>query len=423
MAKPKLLVIGFYAPGTGLSRVMEEILAAVKHDYDIDWLGIGYQGPLLTDQGYRIHPTNPNGGDIFAAFQAKAALEQDHYQVLLILADIWHFKHYANVLTPVKGLTRFTAYIPLDGNITDSELTKPLLMFDDVLAYTLWAAKELVNALSEYNDSSANVDVIAHGVETQTFFPLANLVESNFDPVLRSRIKAKLFPELKHPETSFIVLNPNRPGLRKHVELTIEAFAKFSRDKPDNVKLCLHHAMRDKQSDANVSRAIARNDVEDRIIWNPYGSDVGPVSDNQLNQLYQSCDVGLNTSSGEGWGLVSFEHGATGAAQIVPNHSACSELWEGAAELIDTHPATIADYSPLALSVPKLKAIVNALENLYADPEHYQTRSKQAYQRSTRSDYLWSSIHHQWRKKLKPDNIYASTRSCYPNSSAADYRC
>ncbi len=422
MTRPKLLAIGFYAPGTGLSRVMEEILSTAKDNYDIDWLGIGYQGPAL-NQGYRIHPTNPNGGDIFAAFQAKAALEQHQYEVLLIVADIWQYKHYANVLGPVKDSTRFIAYIPLDGNITEPQITEPLLSFDDVVAYTPWAAKQLSTALSELDRSLPNVDVIAHGVETQTFFPLENLIESSFNPTLRAKIKSELFPALNHPETSFIVLNPSRPGPRKHVELTIEAFAEFSRDKPDNVKLCLHQAIRDEQSDANVSTAISRHDIEDRIIWNPFGDDIGPVTDNELNRLYQSCDVGLNTSSGEGWGLVSFEHGATGAAQIVPDHSACSGLWANAAELIDTHPAAVPDYSLLALSVPKLDATINALEKLYTDKTHYQVRSKQAYELSTQSDYLWSSIRHQWYKKLKPDNFHAIRKYSNLAAVSTDHRC
>lgn len=32
---------------------------------------------------------------------------------------------------------------------------------------------------------------------------------------------------------------------------------------------------------------------------------------------------------GEGWGLVSFEHGASGPAVIVPDHTSCAELWRG----------------------------------------------------------------------------------------------
>jgi len=50
------------------------------------------------------------------------------------------------------------------------------------------------------------------------------------------------------------------------------------------------------------------------------------LDDRELNLLYNACDVGLNTASSEGWGMVSFEHAATGAAQIVPRSWVCGEV-------------------------------------------------------------------------------------------------
>ena len=58
------------------------------------------------------------------------------------------------------------------------------------------------------------------------------------------------------------------------------------------------------------------------------------LTEQQINLLYNACDVGINTSMGEGWGLISFEHGATGAAQIVPAHTSFIENWTGAADLL-----------------------------------------------------------------------------------------
>jgi len=36
------------------------------------------------------------------------------------------------------------------------------------------------------------------------------------------------------------------------------------------------------------------------------------LPDNELNIVYNACDIGINTSVREGWGLVSFEHGGYG---------------------------------------------------------------------------------------------------------------
>ena len=397
--KPKLLAMGFYAPGTGLSRVMEEVLEGLRNEYQIDWLGLGYQGDVLECE-YTIHPTNLKGGDIYGAFQAKKALETVDCDVFLILADIWQFDYYVRILGEVKNNTRYVAYIPIDGEITNPELVEPLSHFDDVVVYTDWAADQIESASKKLSCQFPKVDVIGHGVDVSSFYPVEGLVDSEFDPVHRSQVKSELFPELPNTDSSFIVLNPSRPADRKHVDLTILGFAQFSQGKPDNVKLCLHNAIQDERSDDGIAMAIRQSGVHDRIVWNPYGQKSGPVSDQQLNRLYQACDLGLNSSSGEGWGLVSFERAATGAAQMVPEHSACGSLWQGSAQMIQSNPSEIPDYSLLALSTPKLDSIVSGLQRIYDDQREYRNLCRQGYHFATQEVLQWQAIRDAWKRQL-----------------------
>jgi hypothetical protein len=41
------------------------------------------------------------------------------------------------------------------------------------------------------------------------------------------------------------------------------------------------------------------------------------LNDDTINELYNACDIGINTSDGEGFGLCQIEHLYTGAPQIV----------------------------------------------------------------------------------------------------------
>jgi hypothetical protein len=41
------------------------------------------------------------------------------------------------------------------------------------------------------------------------------------------------------------------------------------------------------------------------------------LNDDGVNQIYNMCDVGINTSDGEGFGLCQLEHLYTGAPQVV----------------------------------------------------------------------------------------------------------
>ena len=70
----------------------------------------------------------------------------------------------------------------------------------------------------------------------------------------------------------------------------------------------------------------------------------GVVDDRALNLLYNACDVGIDTSMGEGGGG-QLRHGAAGPAQIVPAHSACAEVWNGRAEMIPPARRYIPEFS------------------------------------------------------------------------------
>ena len=75
-----------------------------------------------------------------------------------------------------------------------------------------------------------------------------------------------------------------------------------------------------------VEAVLARIDalgVRERVLGVVAG-DHPSLAPDELNVLYNACDVGLNTSEGEGFGLIALEHAAAGAAQVVPRHSACA---------------------------------------------------------------------------------------------------
>jgi glycosyltransferase involved in cell wall biosynthesis len=164
----------------------------------------------------------------------------------------------------------------------------------------------------------------------------------------------------------------------------------FAADKPPNVKLCLHHAIFGDRERDQIRSHIHRLALEDRVYVNPLGD--GVRNDAELNLLYNSCDVGINTSLGEGWGLVSFEHGASGAAQIVPDHSACSELWNGRAELIPPARSYVPEFSVLEMGEVSSQGVAEALERLYRNPERLRKLGETAWRAAQNPAYSWNTI-------------------------------
>ena len=94
--------------------------------------------------------------------------------------------------------------------------------------------------------------------------------------------------------------------------------------------------------------------------------------------------------------MPGFEHAATGAAQIVPRHSACEELWGGAALFLEPVEAVV-DLSNLTERVMVSAGdLAESLDRLYSDQGLRRQMSNQAFQNATRPEYDWKVIAGQW---------------------------
>jgi glycosyltransferase involved in cell wall biosynthesis len=119
------------------------------------------------------------------------------------------------------------------------------------------------------------------------------------------------------------------------------------------------------------------------------------IADSQLNLIYNACDVGLNTATGEGWGLVAFEHAAAFAAQIVPDHSACAELWREAGLLAPlAHSA--AEFHPDLAGVIATDRCGDLLADLYRDRTRLAGLQDKAFRHATDRCFDWSAIADRW---------------------------
>lgn len=400
----KLIAIGFNIHGTGLTRVMHAIVHRLASRYEIHYLGIGYSGEMVREPGLTIYPTNPRGGDGFAAFEAVRLIEEIQPDLVLILHDLWMFEYYFRILGPYRDRVKFVAYIPLDGNIVRAQDVAPLHAADCVVVYTEFARAQFLRAFHQLRDANSAeafppVEVIPHGVNLQHFFPFPDLVAADFDSSGRAPAKHKVFGGLPDVENSFIVLNASRPDRRKRVDLTLEGFALFAAGKPPGVKLCLHHALFSDSDREQTQGWVARCNLNDRVIVNPLGP--GPCDDQNLNSLYNACDVGINTSMGEGWGLVSFEHGAAGAAQIVPDHSACSDLWRCRAELVPPARCYVPEFSVLEMGEVSPSGVAQALEKLYRDPALRRNLAQEAWRAAHDPAYCWDAIANRFDQLLR----------------------
>jgi glycosyltransferase involved in cell wall biosynthesis len=384
-------------PATGFTRVLDGIFSHLSEQYDIHLIGMGYRGPVTTVRGVTVHPCNLKGGDMFGAFQALDFIEQFQPEWVFLLNDIWILSKYVSYFAPHQERTRVICYCPLDGKLVDNSLVSPFAALAPrgrFVVYTEFARRELQRATEGM--AVPPVEVIAHGVDTEAFYPMSGSVERQLQHGGRLAAKRLLFPNEPEPEDSFVVLNANRAQPRKRIDLTLRGFALFANDKPANVRLVLHHAVVYGEERNEIWRQAEALGVADRVTVGP--AEGAGTTDEDLNLVYNACDVGVNTAMGEGWGLVSFEHAATGGAQVVPRHSACAELWATSAELVEPVAAYVPNFALLEMQEVAPEGVAAALERLYADDAHRRDMSLKAYRNATQPTYRWEQIAGQWSR-------------------------
>ncbi len=381
--QPHLLLGGWYKPGTGFTRVLLTLLPYLRQHFRITWLGIGYRSePVDLVEGVRLLPTNLRGGDLTGAYYARLNWDTLAPDLVFLLNDLWYLVHYSRELTELTGAkVPMIGYLPLDGGLDDASHTREVTGFHRLITYTDWAARQLSAALREVGNPTP-VSIAGHGVDLSNFqtLPGAN------DLAGRMARAQQLFGL---DEPAFVVLNASRPDPRKRLDLTLAAFAQFAMGKPRTVRLCLHQAIAHEVFVAPLRQQAEDLGIAERILWFPPAS--GPLDDVGLNELYNACAVGLNTAAGEGFGLVSFEHGATGAPQVMPAHPSLCEIWRDHAILVRPVRPIHTEHSPLLMGEVDAPAVASALQSLYTESAVYRHFAQAAPARCASPDLNWSA--------------------------------
>lgn len=402
--RPRLLVVGDAAVATGFARVLHSVLEHLAADYEIHHLGVNYHGDPH-DAGWKIYPAKL-GGDLQGVGRLRELIERLQPRLIFMLNDIWVLASYMGEIRKLAQAcdARLLMYCPIEAGPIETDALAELEGVDRFVVYTQFGRDELGRTLARLREQRPgfvfpDIDIIPHGVDTAVFPAHDDDVGGELYSPGRLRALRALYgddPEFHRP---FIVLNANRNQPRKRIDITIKGFARFAAGKPDDVKLHLHMGVED--AGWNVITLANRHGIGERLILTAQNNNIPSVPVAQLRDIYTAALVGINTSTSEGWGLTSFEHAATGAAQIVPRHSACAELWDGAAMMLE--PAMSITYEKI-LTEGRLvtpERVADALEQLYADRDLLRRMSLAAYRVATRPDYRWDDIARRWRNLFR----------------------
>lgn len=264
------------------------------------------------------------------------------------------------------------------------------------------------NNLIEIGIDSDKIEILPHGFDNKIFFQI-------------DKLDAKKYFNFKPDD--FIILNSNRNNYRKCIDKTIDAFTKFLKIKnlDKNIKLFLNM---DINNDLNLQGYDIRNQVEisckknnidylEMVNNHIFIKDTNKFSDEQLNILYNACDVGINTCVGEGFGLCNLEHGGIGKPQIVSNVGGLTDIFKSEYSIpIDPvdeiYVSNNIDFHGGYIKICKTDDFVEAMINYYDNKDILITHGNKSKETIIKN-FDWNNILETMEIKIK--KIYSNNKN------------
>jgi glycosyltransferase involved in cell wall biosynthesis len=216
------------------------------------------------------------------------------------------------------------------------------------------------------------------------------------------------FPVPKHlarlyygfPQDEFIIMNLNRNQPRKRLDIMMMAFAEFiSRHMGEKIKLVIATALVGAWNLIEIYerelriRGISLADGLKHIVHfeNPQ-----TLTDDEINNLYNASDIGINTAMGEGWGLCNFEAAAVGIPQIASAVGGHIEFLDHNTSILikpkfNIYTDSSTDGCPGVADICDYNDFVDALEYYYCNQEIRVEHGSNA-RKNIVSKYNWEDI-------------------------------
>jgi D-inositol-3-phosphate glycosyltransferase len=374
----KILYAGDVGCETGFGRVAEYLIPALAKEHEVHALAVNWCGdPNSMQQVCQMYPAMAYGTDPFGSDRIAELVQRIKPDLVWVTNDFWIAINLWNQIKELKETIpfKFFCYTPIDSYGIYPETMPPTQDWDGLATYTRFGAEELKKA--GYNK---HIDVVGHGTDFSKFFPIDQM---------------ECRKALGVPEDVFIVFNGNRNQPRKRIDLTIKAFIKFALDKPD-ARLWLNMGKKDMGWDLvplfkRVSRDMGYDSASKLILTSPSFSTDNCLPIEQLNQVYNSADIGINTCIGEGWGLVNTEHAATGVAQLVPDHTSFKEIFHDVPRIPIESWEVDRNYG-LDRGQPSPDKTAELLTQYYEDRELLASVGKLCYERIHETELSWPFV-------------------------------
>lgn len=207
----------------------------------------------------------------------------------------------------IKEKLIFISYIPIDC------YNLPKGFFERIICNQIWTMTNFGKNVIEKTGYNGVIKILPHAIDIESFRKIE---------ITKKDLRLKWLPE--RFVDRFIILNSNKNQTRKRLDITLKIFSEISKIH-DNVVLILKTGIKPSLNDGGIDLLEEVNKLGD-IRGNIIIIDKSLLLE-ELNELYNLVDVNINTSIGEGWGIIPCEVALCEIPQLVPNHTSYSEIF------------------------------------------------------------------------------------------------
>jgi D-inositol-3-phosphate glycosyltransferase len=380
----KLLWVGDAVVDSGFARVTHGVLNVLSRYWDVSVVGVNYRGDPHT-YPYDIYPAWV-GGDPYGFNRTEKVAATLKPDFVVILTDPWHIPLYAKPLNKMD--IPAVGSIAVDGKNCRGQCLNHL---EFTIFWTKFGQRE-----ARKGGFQGKSDVIPLGVNTQRYRP---------EDKTASRKALGITGEMLN---AFIIGNVNRNQTRKRLDLSIQYFAEWIKSRKINDAFFFCHVAPTGDDGYDLSQLAEYYGVDNRFILAEPNVWAG-VPEERMVATYNSFDVQISTSQGEGWGLTTLEGMACGVPQIVPLWSALGEWTTGAAIAV---PCPTQSTTPAFLNavggVPDKASFLLALDEVYKDKTLRDKLSQNGIALANRPEFSWENIGYRYAEEFA--RLYGTER-------------
>jgi glycosyltransferase involved in cell wall biosynthesis len=298
----------------------------------------GLEGGKIVWDGY---PIVPKGFDSWGNDIIKAHTEQQHSELLITLMDLFVLdSRYGDLSVP------WAAWTPLDSVGIGRTQLESLKRVTHPIAMSDFGVEQMRNYEVE------PFARIYHAVDTEIFKPMD---------------KWECRSSMELPADAYIVgMVMANKGDRKQYPMQLTAVKRWMDEyhKDDDIRVFLHTERTDLMQGWNMVELVDMVGLKGKVFSpNQYNTTVVPWEQDMMAKLYNSFDVLMNVTAGEGFGIPIIEAQACGVPVLTHNVTAMPEI---------THYGYTVEPANMGLAghygwqfAPDIDDMVQKLENVY----------------------------------------------------------